>query len=135
MIVKRLIRPERLRQIPPTFSWIDHRLARLNLLSRCSHGALALYLFLLTVADAQGLSYYSAKAICRQVNFTAEELARVRQELIQADLIAFQKPLYQVLSLDPQTSLPFIEPSERSGQTQSAADILRRMLQSTGGAL
>ena len=26
MIIKRVIRPERLRQIPPSFSWVDHRL-------------------------------------------------------------------------------------------------------------
>lgn len=136
MIVKRLIRPDRLRQVPATFSWIDHRLVRQNLLSRCSHRALALYLFLVTVADAQGLSYYSDKSICRQLNLSGDELAQARQQLIQADLLAYQKPLYQVLSLDAQTTLPFSEGKEptRCGQAQSAADILRRILQSEGGA-
>jgi len=45
MIEKHPLRPDRLRQIPPSFSWIDHRLVRDNYLGRCSHSALALYLF------------------------------------------------------------------------------------------
>ena len=135
MIIKRLIRPERLRQVPPTFSWVDHRLVRQHFISRCSHPALALYLFLVTVADAQGLSYYSDPAICRHLNLTPTQLAEARQQLIRADLIAYQKPLYQVLALDPPTAAPggqAIEPS-RCAQAQSAADILRRVLQSVGG--
>lgn len=137
MIIKRPIRPERIRQVPPSFSWIDHRLVRQNLLSRCSHRALALYLFLVTVADAQGLSYYSDPGICRPLNLTGEELAEARQQLVAVDLIAFQKPLYQVLALDPAPAPPPPGPPKeetRSGQVQSAGDILRRVLQAAGGA-
>ena len=56
MVHKRLLRPERLRAVPSQFSWLDHRLVRERHLERCSTEALALYLFLVTVADAQGLS-------------------------------------------------------------------------------
>jgi hypothetical protein len=56
MIIKRVLRPDRLRQIPPSFSWVDHRLVRHNYVARCDPSGLALYLFLVTVADAQGLS-------------------------------------------------------------------------------
>ena len=42
------------------FSWVDHRLVRERRLQRCPAEAWALYLFLLTVGAAQGLSYYSA---------------------------------------------------------------------------
>jgi len=62
MIDKRPIRPERLRQIPSGFSWVDHRLIREHRLEGCAHGAWALYLFLVTVSDVQGLSYYSEAA-------------------------------------------------------------------------
>ncbi|MDX2504206.1 MAG: hypothetical protein QNL62_06995 [Gammaproteobacteria bacterium] len=93
--------PERLRQIPPRFSWIDHRLVREHYIERCSTDALALYLFLLTVADPKGLSYYSPLSLMKRLKMDASCLAQVRSELIQAHLIAYQHPLYQVLSLEP----------------------------------
>jgi hypothetical protein len=138
MIAKRLIRPQRLRQVPPSFSWIDHRLVRLNLFSQRSHSALVLYFFLLAVADAQGLSYYSDHAVCRHLGMTLEDLARARRELLQADWIAFEKPLYQALSLEPQSVFsredrPGDEP--RSKELRSAGDILRCILQPKGGSL
>lgn len=131
MIHKRLLRADRLRQIPASFSWVDHRLVRDNYLGRCGHSAWTLYLFLLTVADAQGLSYYSDNSIGRHLHMAPTELALARQELIQADLIAYHKPLYQVLSLDPRPgrSSP---PEKRLGQPASLGDILRRALE--GGA-
>jgi hypothetical protein len=36
-------------------------------LNQCDHAAGALYLFLLTVGDVQGLSYYSEAALGRQL--------------------------------------------------------------------
>lgn len=93
--------PERLRQIPARFSWIDHRLVREHYVERCSTDALALYLFLLTVADPKGLSYYSQPSLMKRLKMDASRFATGRSELIQARLIAYQHPLYQVLSLAP----------------------------------
>jgi len=59
MPVKRVLRAERLRRVPTQFSWVDQRLVREGHLERCGLDALGLYLVLVTVADAQGLSYYS----------------------------------------------------------------------------
>lgn len=59
MVAKRILCSERLRRLPGQFSWIDHRLVRKKHICGISHSALALYLFLLTVSDAEGLSYYS----------------------------------------------------------------------------
>ena len=44
MIEKRLLRPERRRRIPESFSWLDHRLIRDRRLVSCEPPALALYL-------------------------------------------------------------------------------------------
>jgi hypothetical protein len=128
MISKHLLRPQRLRHIPPSFSWVDHRLVRHDYLARAGHSAWTLYLFLVTVADAQGLSYYSDAAVGRHLKMDAVGLSAARQQLIQADLIAYRKPLYQVLSLpdDPMTCAPS---SSRTGQAQSVGDILRRALE------
>jgi hypothetical protein len=60
-----------------------------------------LYLFLTSVADAEGLSYYSDVSLVRRLKMDPLVLSASRQQLIQAGLIAFEKPLYQVLSLDP----------------------------------
>ena len=99
-VLKRVLRPERLRRVPQQFRWIDQRLVRDRHIAKVSSQALALYLFLLTVADAQGLSYYSDPSISQLLALDAPALIRARQELSAAALIAYQRPLYQVLSLD-----------------------------------
>jgi hypothetical protein len=131
MIAKHLLRADRQRQIPPSFSWVDHRLVRHAHLRGCDHSAWALYLFLVTVADVQGLSYYSDAAISRQLKLDLLQLAVARQQLLQADLIAYRKPLYQVLSLLDPPAPPTPEPP-RAGQARSAGDILRQAL--SGGS-
>jgi hypothetical protein len=127
MIVKRLIRPERLRRVPQGFNWVDHRLVSQHYLERCDHRALALYLFLVTVSDVQGLSYYSDAAIGRRLKLHLLELAAARRQLLEADLIAYQKPLYQVLALELATPA-------RVGQTQSVGQVLRRLLPEGGAS-
>jgi hypothetical protein len=129
MIAKRPLRPERLRQVPPGFSWVDHRLIRHAHLRGCSPTAWALYLFLVTVADAQGLSYYSDAAISRHLSIDAVTLATAREELVRADLIAYRQPLYQVLALPERSASGREAEGARSGQSQSAAEILRRALE------
>lgn len=98
---KRLLSPERLRKVPPQFSWIDHRLVRENYFLRCDHPAWALYLFLTSVADAEGLSYYSDASLMRRLKMDPPALSASRQQLVQAGLIAYEAPFYQVLSLEP----------------------------------
>ena len=129
MITKHVLRPQRLRQIPASFSWVDHRLVRHEYLARADHGAWALYLFLITVADVQGLSYYSDRAIGRHLKMDSVELSAARQQLIQADLLAYQKPLYQVLALPEDSKASAALTSAPSGQAQSVAQILRRALE------
>lgn len=91
--------PNRLRQTPSQFSWIDHRLVRDGYFERCSCDALALYLFLLTVADARGLSYYSQPSLMKSLKIGTIRFSQARTELIETRLIAYQHPLYQVLAL------------------------------------
>lgn len=120
-VVKRLLCPERLRRVPEQFSWLDHRLVRDRHIAGRSAPALALYLFLVTVADGQGLSYYSDQTISRLLPLDGTALAGARQELIAARLIAYQRPLYQVLALDSPG------PPRRFGVPLSLGQILRGM--------
>ena len=129
---KHLIRPDRLRQVPTGFNWVDHRLVRENYIDRCNCVDLALYLFLVTVSDVEGLSYYSDQAICRRLRIDSTALTAARVHLQQADLIAYQKPLYQVLSLEQPSQLASPLETTRSSQAESIAQILSRALK--GGA-
>jgi len=129
MITKHLLRPQRLRQIPASFSWVDHRLVRHDYLPRADHGAWALYLFLVTVADAQGLSYYSDRAIGQHLKMDSMALSAARQQLVQVDLIAYQKPLYQVLALPEDPKAPGASTRPGPGQAHSVAEVLRRVLE------
>jgi hypothetical protein len=79
---------------------VDQRLVREGRIEHCSHPAAALYLFLVTVGDAKGMSYYSDASIMRRLSMDPTTLGEARQNLVHIDLIAFKKPLYQVLSLD-----------------------------------
>ena len=97
---KVLINPGRKRKIPRHFSWVDHRLIRSNYLVRCSCDALALYLFLLTVGDYEGLSYYRDESILKYLNLSEKNsISKCRRELIDAELISYLGGLYQVLDL------------------------------------
>ncbi len=121
MIVKTPILSRRVRQTPKSFSWIDHRLVRDRYLDECSHAAAALYLFLVCVGDHQGLSYYSDKVIAEKLSMEAGLLKKARSELIRNDLLAWRRPMYQVLSLEP------VPVEQRSSQAaMRLGDILRQ---------
>jgi hypothetical protein len=104
MPAKRVLRPDRLRRVPAQFSWIDQKLVREGYIGRCNANALSLYLMLVTVADAQGLSYYGDASIGRLLSMPPAQLERARADLIRLGLIAYERPLYQVLSLEPPAS-------------------------------
>lgn len=129
MMNKKILRLDRLRQVPAQFSWVDQRLVRDNFLRHADPAAWALYLVLVTVADAQGLSYYSDVTLSRLLRMEPLQLADCRRQLMAADLLAYQKPLYQVLALPTATTAPA---GPRTGQLLSVGDILRRAC--TGGA-
>ena len=130
---KRLLLPSRVRRIPAQFSWIDQRLVRDHHIERCDTQALALYLFLLTVADAQGLSYYADASIGQRLALRPEQVAAARAGLVRAGLIAYEAPLYQVLALDPTPpAAPDGAPRSRargSEALRSLREVLRESLE------
>jgi replication initiation and membrane attachment protein DnaB len=109
---------------------VDQRLVRQRYLHQCDHTALALYLVLVTVADAEGLSYYSDESLERMLRLDHATLSQARTQLCQRGLVAYQKPLYQVLALEepPAVSLP----AQRAGQALSVKDVLQHLFESGG---
>ncbi len=100
MSLKKPLCPQRVRQVPKHFSWVDQRLVRERHIERCTHAGAALYLFLLTVGDTRGLSYYGDDSIMQRLRMASHLLHQARENLVCLGLIAWQAPLYQVLSLD-----------------------------------
>lgn len=124
MVFKVPIVAHRIRKVPKHFSWIDHRLVRDRHIENCSHASAALYLFLVSVGDEKGLSYYSDKSIVKYLSMDQSILQQARADLIRIGLIAWQKPLYQVLSLHrPEAEKP-PAPRSRMDNALSLGEIL-----------
>ena len=128
---KRLLIPSRVRRVPRQFSWVDQRLVRDNHMAGCNVEALALYLLLVTVADAQGLSYYADTSNGRLLSLSPEQVARARDVLIRLGLIAYEPPLYQVLALDRSAEPPVsakVRSSRAAGELKAMREVLRQAL-------
>jgi hypothetical protein len=126
MIVKSPILPQRVRKVPKSFGWIDHRLVRDGHIRQCSPAAAALYLFLACVGDRQGLSYYGDASICGHLALDGPDLERARSELVRNGLLAWKRPLYQVLSLEPAT-----EKRSTAEGPVSLGDVLKKAAEAT----
>ena len=141
MSVKReLIDPERVRRIPAEgFSWIDRRFVREGFIGPLPPEAILLYFFLATVADARGLSFYADPTISTLLKLDPEELSQARTRLVDAELILYRYPLYQVLPLPlKHKALAFRSPSpsefHRGGDPVSLREILQLAAKKVGSS-
>jgi len=99
MVAQSPLDPNRVRKITGSFAFIEHRFLREGFFSVLTHHELLLYVFLVLVADRDGLSYYSYDKICILLKITLDDYITARDGLIEKDLIAFNGYLFQVLSL------------------------------------
>ncbi len=103
---KHLLRRDRIRRLPKEgWSWIDRRFLR-EKAPDLDRDAICLYFFLAAVGDKHGLSFWSQVTIAGRLRMTEASLEHARGELERRDLIAYEKPLYQVLSLPDSFSPP-----------------------------
>jgi hypothetical protein len=106
--------PERIRKIPKSFAWIDHRLRSGGFLQRMTPDDAALYLFLSLAADARGCSCWRLDRIEREVLCAdTSSLREALEGLVRLDLLAWRPWFkgardgsYQVLSLPPPAPQP-----------------------------
>ena len=122
-----MIDSRRRRTVPSSFGWVDHRLVREGLIRKCDKEALALYLFLIVAADADGLSYYSDAKTARLLNMTEQELQKGRNELLKAGWVLWDGWLYQVVRLESSAADSFPE-ARSSGGPRILKDILAEMI-------
>ena len=103
-----VLTPQRLRRVPRSFAWIDHRLRSEGFLERLRPEDLGLYLFLALAADQNGLSCWRLDRIQRALPcFDRHTLWDARHRLGDLDLITFRPwrrddpdGCYQVLSVE-----------------------------------
>ena len=135
MIEKQPLCPQRVRRITGSFAFIEHRFLRDGFWSRLSQHELLLYVFLILVADRNGLSYYGYDKVCTLLRFTLDDYIVARNGLIEKDLIAFDGHLFQVLSL-PSTSAPKPPPALQSKSQMAQADpaTIRQLIRDSLGA-
>lgn len=120
MIHKRILVPDRVRRPPCAgFSWVDRRFVR-EFASKLSRDAIVLYFFLAAVSDKHGLSYYRDTSIAVRLRLSEKAVGAARSELLAQDLVAYQLPLTQVLSL------PRAKPVQRGG-LHALGDVLQQL--------
>lgn len=106
--------PYRLRCVPRSFAWIDHRIRSEGFLKKLRPEDIGLYLFLALAADRNGLSCWRLDRIERDLPcFDRHALWDARSRLAELGLIAYRPwregdpdGCYQMLALErPQDSL------------------------------
>lgn len=124
-VQKRVLNRERLRRIPRSFSWVDRRFLRDEWISRLARDEILLYFFLACVADKGGLSFYSDDRMSVILKIGSSGIEQARNRLVEVGLVAYERPLYQVLSLEAGGST-------RSGGCFSFADVLAQLKPNAG---
>jgi len=86
-----LLTPQRIRKIPPSFAWIDHRLRSEGFLERLRPEDIGLYLFLALAADRSGLSCWRLDRIQHAMPcFDRHTLWDARRRLAELDLLTYR---------------------------------------------
>jgi hypothetical protein len=135
MMEKRPLCPERIRKIPGSLACIAHRFIRDGFWSSLSQHELLLSVFLVLVADRNGLSYDSFDKLCALLPRSLDDDLLARNALSKKDLIVCDGHLFQVLSL-PLT--PVRQPARplHSAPHMAQADpaTLRQIIRNSRGA-
>lgn len=127
MSLKRILDPDRLRKIEGSFSWIDHRFITSGFLQDLSTMEILLYLFLVTVSDRNGISFYHDDKVCTILKIPLTSMGEAREGLILRSLIAYEPPLYQVLSLPPHPVSPPTREEMRQKQREKYLYHIRKI--------
>jgi len=128
MIKKKILVIERVRGIDGGFSFIPHRFVADGFLSALGQKELLLYLFLVVVADRNGLSFYSYDKICTLLELSLDKYLEARDGLMKKDMIAFDGTVFQVLDLPPK---PFVGPTRVDHERPQNRYAIARLIDQT----
>lgn len=89
----------RIRKIRGSFSQIEHRFINERFIDCLEKEEIPLYLFLVSVGDKKGISFYSSERIASILKTSVTSLEKARQGLKEKGFIAYSQAVYQVLDL------------------------------------
>ncbi len=119
----KVICQERIRQLPSRFSWMDQRFVREGHLKELGAESACLYLFLVTVGDRNGVSWYSSSKISELSG--VGDLKSAREQLVAHGLIAWKSPHCQVLEIPHEPGRQDVP--EHFCETVTFNDVLKAM--------
>ena len=96
---REVIRADRIRTIPQSFSWIDRQLLHGGFLAKLTTEEILLYFFLVLVSGPEGTSYWSYQRIAKLLKLPEDDIVHSTASLVKKGLVAFRFPTFQVLSL------------------------------------
>lgn len=128
MRIKKIINPDRVRQINGGFSFIPHRFLADGFLTSLSQQEILLYFFLILASDRNGLSYYSYESICKFLQLDIDEYLKARDGLLTKDLIAFDSTIFQVLDLPPKPISLDHADLQSAQRSSTVAHLIRKSL-------
>jgi len=82
-----------------SYSIVDHEFFHRGFFKTLGVEALALYLFLVVVADHEGKSYYAETTIAEMLRLPPIKYSAALAELIRHGLVDFRRPFYWVKNL------------------------------------
>lgn len=123
MISKEPIRPDRIRRIDGSFSWIDHRIISGGFLCSMTKHEILLYFFLVLVGDKNGISFYGYDKICNILKIVPDEFVNAWKNLVNKSLIAYEDGRFQVLQIPNNRYL--LEDTTRGGDALSLKEIFK----------
>ena len=124
MIRKKILVPDRVRQIRGSFGFIPHRFLTDGFLTSLTQQEILLYIFLVLVSDRYGLSYYAYDSICSYLQLATDDYIEARDGLVEKDLIASNGTLFQVLDLPAK---PVNQPIRKATHS-TIAQLIRKSL-------
>lgn len=93
------LEPRRIRQPRGAYGWVDLRFVTEGHLQALDPGAALTYLFLCTVGNREGISFWSRPRMARLLNLPEETIEIAMRTLSAADLIVASDRVIQVLPL------------------------------------
>jgi hypothetical protein len=135
MIEQSPLCPQRVRKITGRVAFLAQRFLRDGFWTSRTPHELLRYIFLVLVADRNGLSYYSFEKIWALLARSLDDALRARNALLHKDLIAFAGHLFPGLARPP---TPVLQPARPlpSAQPMAQADpaTLRQIIRHALGA-
>lgn len=88
------------------WGWVDRRIVTQGHLAALTQTEVVVYLFLCVVADRQGVSWYSCRAVGQLIKHSPEQVREALQCLVRRNLVAVAGRFVQVLDLDLDVTVP-----------------------------